>query len=230
MLKVIDIVCGYGDLDIIKGISFDLEDGQAKVLLSLNGSGKTTLLKSVSGMIPIRSGRIILDGKDITDESPMERVRGGMLYVPEWGIFPTLSVRENIILASSIDKRKSNFDLSLIAELFPDLNGRLSERAASLSGGQRKILMLAMAVASGSKMLLLDEPSSGLSPSFVDRVLDTLKQLKNKGMTLLIAEQNPSFSEISDELIILELGKIISKGKYEELRKNDEIRKKFFSL
>lgn len=230
MLKVIDIVCGYGDLEIIKGISFDIEEGQVKVLLSLNGSGKTTLLKSLSGIIPIRSGRIILDGKDITDESPRERVRRGMLYVPEWGIFPTLSVRENIILASSVGKRKSNFDLSLIDEWFPDLNGRLSERAASLSGGQRKILMLAMAVASGSKMLLLDEPSSGLSPSFVDRVLDTLKLLKEKGVTLLIAEQNPSFSEISDELIILELGKIISKGKYEELRKNDEIQKKFFSL
>jgi len=230
MLKVIDIVCGYGDLDIIKGISFDVEDGQTKVLLSLNGSGKTTLLKSLSGIIPVRSGRIVFDGKDITNESPRERVRSGMLYVPEWGVFPTLTVRENLILASSISKGKSNLDFSEISELFPDLNGRLSERAASLSGGQRKILMLAMAVASGSKMLLLDEPSSGLSPSFVDRVLDILKQLKEEGITLLVAEQNPSFSEISDELIILELGKIISKGKYEDLRKNDEIRKKFFSL
>jgi len=230
MLKVVDIVCGYGDLDIIKGISFDVEDGQTKVLLSLNGSGKTTLLKSLSGIIPVRSGRIVFDGKDITNESPRERVRSGMLYVPEWGVFPTLTVRENLVLASSIGKGKSNLDFSEIAELFPDLNGRLSERAASLSGGQRKILMLAMAVASGSKMLLLDEPSSGLSPSFVDRVLDILKQLKEEGITLLIAEQNPSFSEISDELIILELGKIISKGKYEDLRKKDEIIKKFFSL
>ncbi|MGC8515998.1 MAG: ABC transporter ATP-binding protein [Thermoplasmata archaeon] len=230
MLKINNLVCGYGDLDIIRGVSFDIEDNQVKVLLSLNGGGKTTLLKSLSGLIQPKEGTISLDGKDITNASPRERAKSGMLYIPEWGIFPNLSVRENLIIASSNREKSNNFDISSVVSRFTELKERMFEKAASLSGGQRKILMLAMAVASGSKLFLLDEPSSGLSPAFVDRVLDTIKQLKEDGMTFLIAEQNPSFSEISDEIMILDLGKIISRGKYEELRKNDEIRKKFFSL
>jgi branched-chain amino acid transport system ATP-binding protein len=230
MLKINNLVCGYGDLDIIHGVSFDIEDNQVKVLLSLNGGGKTTLLKSLSGLIRPREGTISLDGKDITNASPRERVKRGMLYIPEWGIFPNLSVRENLIIASSNRENSTNYDINSAVSSFTELKERMFEKAASLSGGQRKILMLAMAVASGSKLFLLDEPSSGLSPAFVDRVLDTIKQLKESGMTFLIAEQNSSFSEISDEIMILDLGKIISRGKYKELRKIDEIRKKFFSL
>jgi len=180
MLKVIDIVCGYGDLDIIKGISFDVENGQTKVLLSLNGSGKTTLLKSLSGIIPVRSGRIVFDGKDITNESPRERVRSGMLYVPEWGVFPTLTVRENLILASSISKGKSNLDFSKISELFPDLNGRLSERAASLSGGQRKILMLAMALHQAQRCFCLMSPHPVSHPHSLIEFLISSSNLKRK--------------------------------------------------
>ena len=230
MLKINDLVCGYGNLNIIKGISFELGANEIKVLLSLNGGGKTTLLKCLSGLIPTKGGKITLEGKDISSSSPRERVKAGMLYIPEWGIFPSLTIRENLILASSATRQRGNSDISSTLEYFPDLKNRLSEKAASLSGGQRKILMLAMAVASGSKLLLLDEPSSGLSPAYVDRVLDTVKILKEKGMTFLIAEQNTSFSEISDELILVELGNIASRGKYEELRKNDEIKRKFFSL
>ncbi len=231
MLKVNDLVCGYGDLTIIKGISFELKEHEIKVLLSLNGGGKTTLLKALSGLIPIKSGQVLLNDVDITHSSSRERVMKGLLYVPEWGVYPSLTIRENLVIASSTIRGKISNELLLSAlSHFPDLKDRLSEKAASLSGGQRKMLMLAMALVSGAKILLLDEPSSGLSPSYVDRVLETISFLKEEGLTFLIAEQNPSFSEISDEVMILELGKIVLKGKYEEIRKNDEVKRKFFSL
>ncbi len=230
MLRVEGLVCGYGDLDIIKGISFDLNDNGIKVILSLNGGGKTTLLKTLSGLLPTKRGKIILDGTDITNAPPRVRVKKGILFIPEWGVFPTLTIRENLIIAASVGNRSSANEALGALSYFPELKNRFADKAGSLSGGQRKMLMLAMAVASGARTLLLDEPSSGLSPSYVEKVLEAIKVMRNENLTFLIAEQNPSFSEISDELMILELGTIISKGKYEEIRKNDEIRKKFFSL
>ncbi|MEM3907379.1 MAG: ATP-binding cassette domain-containing protein [Nitrososphaerota archaeon] len=230
MLKVNDLRCGYGDLDVIRGVSFELKDNEIKVLLSLNGGGKTTLLKTLSGLIPIKGGNIFLDDVDISHSSPRERVKHGMLYIPEWGVFPSLTVKENLIIAASTIRGRSRYDVEGALTHFPDLKNRLSDKAGSLSGGQRKMLMLAMAAVSGAKVLLMDEPSSGLSPSYVDKVIETIKILKDEGMTFLIAEQNSSFSEISDELMILELGSIVLKGKYENIKRNDEIKRKFFSL
>ncbi|MEM3191981.1 MAG: ATP-binding cassette domain-containing protein [Candidatus Parvarchaeota archaeon] len=230
MLKVNDLRCGYGDLDVIRGVSFELKDNEIKVLLSLNGGGKTTLLKTLSGLIPIKGGNIFLDDIDISHSSPRERVKHGMLYIPEWGVFPSLTVKENLIIAASTIRGRSRYDVEGALTHFPDLKNRLSDKAGSLSGGQRKMLMLAMAAVSGAKVLLMDEPSSGLSPSYVDKVIETIKILKDEGMTFLIAEQNSSFSEISDELMILELGSIVLKGKYENIKRNDEIKRKFFSL
>ncbi|MEM0121400.1 MAG: ATP-binding cassette domain-containing protein [Thermoprotei archaeon] len=230
MLKVNDLRCGYGDLDVIRGVSFELKDNEIKVLLSLNGGGKTTLLKTLSGLIPIKGGNIFLDDVDISHSSPRERVKHGMLYIPEWGVFPSLTVKENLIIAASTIRGRNRYDVEGALTHFPDLKNRLSDKAGSLSGGQRKMLMLAMAAVSGAKVLLMDEPSSGLSPSYVDKVIETIKILKDEGMTFLIAEQNSSFSEISDELMILELGSIVLKGKYENIKRNDEIKRKFFSL
>ncbi len=230
MLKVSELSCGYKDLEIIHGISFNLEQGQIKVLLSLNGGGKTTLLKTLSGLIEAKSGKVILNNEDITYFPPRERVKRGMLYIPEWGIFPNLTVKENIIVASNSSSSSSGLDMNFIFEKFKELKDKMDNKAASLSGGQRKLLMLAMAVSSGAKLLLLDEPSSGLSPSYVDRLIDIIKGLRDNGITFLIAEQNPSFSEISDEIMVLELGRIVASGKYEDLKKNNEIKSKFFSL
>ncbi|MEM3449275.1 MAG: ATP-binding cassette domain-containing protein [Nitrososphaerota archaeon] len=217
-------------MDVIRGVSFELKDNEIKVLLSLNGGGKTTLLKTLSGLIPIKGGNIFLDDVDISHSSPRERVKHGMLYIPEWGVFPSLTVKENLIIAASTIRGRNRYDVEGALTHFPDLKNRLSDKAGSLSGGQRKMLMLAMAAVSGAKVLLMDEPSSGLSPSYVDKVIETIKILKDEGMTFLIAEQNSSFSEISDELMILELGSIVLKGKYENIKRNDEIKRKFFSL
>jgi len=230
MLKVENLHSGYGDIEIIKGVSFEIKNNETKVLLALNGSGKTTLLKTLSGILPVKKGRIILNNEDITTLNPRERTRRKMLYAPEWGIFPELSVYENLIVASSISQKNVKNNINDVIKLFPELSGKVKDRAASLSGGQRKLLIIAMAIVSGANLLLLDEPSSGLSPRYVENLIKTLNELKNMRFSFLIAEQNSSFTKVADGVMIMDLGKIIFEGKKEEILKNEEIKKKFFSL
>jgi len=230
MLKVENLHSGYGDIEIIKGVSFEIKNNETKVLLALNGSGKTTLLKTLSGILPVKEGRIILNNEDITTLNPRERTRRKMLYAPEWGLFPELSVYENLIVASSISQKNVKNNINDVIKLFPELSGKVKDRAASLSGGQRKMLIIAMAIVSGANLLLLDEPSSGLSPLYVENLIKKLNELKNMGFSFLIAEQNSSFTKVADSVMIMDLGKIIFEGKKEEILKNEEIKKKFFSL
>ncbi|MGC8673137.1 MAG: ABC transporter ATP-binding protein [Thermoplasmata archaeon] len=230
MLKVENVHSGYGDIEIIKGVSFEIKNNETKVLLALNGSGKTTLLKTLSGILPVKEGRIILNNEDITTLNPRERTRRKMLYAPEWGVFPELSVYENLIVASSISQKNVKNNINDVIKLFPELSGKVKDRAASLSGGQRKMLIIAMAIVSGANLLLLDEPSSGLSPLYVEKLIKTINKLKNMGFSFLIAEQNSSFTKVADSVMIMDLGKIIFEGNKEEILKNEEIKKKFFSL
>jgi len=230
MLKVENVHSGYGDIEIIKGVSFEIKNNETKVLLALNGSGKTTLLKTLSGILPVKAGRIILNDEDITTLNPRERTRRKMLYAPEWGIFPELSVYENLIVASSISTKNFKNNINDVIKLFSELSGKVKDRAASLSGGQRKMLIIAMAIVSGANLLLLDEPSSGLSPLYVEKLIKTLDELKNMDFSFLIAEQNSSFTKVADSVMIMDLGKITFEGKKEEILKNEEIKKKFFSL
>lgn len=230
MLKVEDLHSGYGDIEIIKGVSFEINKNETKVLLALNGAGKTTLLKTLSGILPVNRGRIILNGEDITLLPPRDRTKKKLLYAPEWGIFPDLTVYENLLVASSVMPRGSKIDIKETIGLFPELSKKMKERAAALSGGQRKMLIIAMAIASGANILLLDEPSSGLSPIYVEKVIQIVEELKKMGFSFLIAEQNSSFTRIADKVIIMDLGKITFEGNKEEILKNEEIKKRFFSL
>jgi branched-chain amino acid transport system ATP-binding protein len=230
MLEVINLSSGYGDIKVLKEINFSVEKGNIALILSLNGGGKSTLLKTLGGLILPSEGRILYDGIDITHASPRQRVNYGILLLPEWGIVPNLTIKENMILSAS--SRKGTAERNVLDTLrnFPELASRYENKASSLSGGQRKLLIMAMAMISGADMLLLDEPSSGVSPIYVDKIMESINIMKEGGKSFIIAEQNPSFTDIADYLMVMDLGRIQVQGKPKEIIKNIEIKNRFFSL
>ncbi len=231
MLKVDHISSGYGDLKIIKDVTFDVNNNETVLILGLNGAGKTTLLKSISGFVKLFSGKIFLDNNDITKLDAYKRAKLGITMIMEQAIFPDLTVRENMEIAYSKTKNsKFNEELNNTLKTFPELKTFLKIKAQALSGGQRKMLSMAMALLSKPKLLILDEPSSGLSPLMVSRVVKYVGLLKENGITILIAEQNPSFIDIADKVIVLDSGTIKLMGKASEIVNNNEVRKTFFQV
>jgi branched-chain amino acid transport system ATP-binding protein len=230
LLEVKNLFSGYGNIEILKDVSFYLNEKETHIIFGLNGSGKTTLLKTLGGILKPTKGKIFLNGEEITNLLPRDRVKKGMLYVPEWGFFPDLTVLENIIISSSILYKYNKKNLNDILKFFPELKTKLNEKAETLSGGQRKMLILAMALSTHSKLLLFDEPSSGLSPFYVNEIIKIIKNLKTMGFTFLISEQNFKFLDIADKLIILDNGQIISEDIPEAIEKNKGLAEKILNL
>lgn len=231
LLKVEELRSGYGDLEIIHSVSFEVKDGETVVLLALNGAGKTTLLRTIMGLNRISSGKVLVDGADVTHLPTHMRAKHGLTFVGEQSIIPTLTVRENLdVAAFNFSRHDARQRIDDAVEMFPELRDQMKKRAGSLSGGQRKFLSFAMALAAKTKILLLDEPSLGLSPVLVDRVIDALKEMKNQGTTMLLAEQNAGFTELADRVMMLELGEIRFVGDTDQAMKNDQLASLFFNL
>ncbi|HLH86616.1 MAG TPA: ABC transporter ATP-binding protein [Thermoplasmataceae archaeon] len=230
LLKVRDLTAGYGEVSILKNISFDLREGDITLLLGTNGSGKTTLLKTIAGLLNASSGKIIFDGKDITGLPVAERRRIGITFASEDTYFPTLTVKENLLMSMGRQHRDYEQKFEEIFHFFPELEERARSRASSLSGGQRKMLIMGRAIVSGGRIIVIDEPSSGLSPLFVDKIIDSLTVLKKKKQTILLAEQNVEFASLAEELGILDEGRMAFFGRKEEALDNDVIRKTYFSI
>ncbi|MDP8003611.1 MAG: ATP-binding cassette domain-containing protein, partial [Caldisphaera sp.] len=214
-----------------KNINFEVNDKETVLVLGLNGAGKTTLLKTISGFVKIFSGKIFFDGKDLSRFDAYKRAKYGITMIMESAIFPDLKVKENLEIAFSKTK-ESNFnqELNEVLKIFPELKQFLNFKAQALSGGQRKMLSIAMSILSKPKLLILDEPSAGLSPIMVSRVIKYISMLKDKGMTMLIAEQNPSFMPIAEQVMIIDSGQLKLSGKPDEILKNAEVRKTFFQV
>lgn len=231
VLEVKNLRSGYQDLEIIHGLNFNVKKGETFLLLSLNGAGKTTLLRTIAGQIKPFSGKVLLEDEDVTNMPPYMRARKGMIFLGEQSIIPTISVMENLIVATyQAGIRESKSSISRALDMFPDLKPYVHKKAAALSGGQRKFLAFSMLIAAGSRMMLLDEPSLGLSPAYVKRIIEAVEKVKESGTTILLAEQNPSFAKLADTLVLLELGEIKFIGNPEEASRNDSIVKSFFQL
>ncbi|MBX8634713.1 MAG: ATP-binding cassette domain-containing protein [Thermoplasmata archaeon] len=230
-LEIKELRAGYGDLEIIHGINLTVEDEETFLLLSLNGAGKTTLLKTIIGLIKPMSGKIILNGEDITGLPTHVRTSKGLIFIGEQSIIPTLTVRENLEVASHrMTPADARNKIREALDIFSDLKPFEKKKAASLSGGQRKFLSFAMVITSDSQFLLLDEPSLGLSPVFVKRIIESIKLIKASGRTILLAEQNASFSELADRVVLMETGSVSFLGKRDEAVRNETISKTFFRL
>lgn len=231
VLEVEGLRSGYSGMQVLNNVNLNLYGGETLVVLGPNGAGKTTLLKSILGLIPLDGGKTFLKGNDITSVHPSKRRRLGIAYASEDTYFPTLTVLENLTMASiGTDRKEREIRLNQVYEVFPELKERAESKASSLSGGQRKFMIIGSVFMSKAEVLLIDEPSGGLSPLYVEKIINSLEVLKRAGRSILLAEQNVEFVSLADRLCILEGGSISFDGSREEAERNDSIRKSYFSL
>ncbi|MBE6982399.1 MAG: ABC transporter ATP-binding protein [Ruminococcaceae bacterium] len=231
LLEVKGLEVYYGVIRALRGIDFAVEEGQIVTLIGANGAGKTTTMQSVVGIIPKKAGTVIFDGQDITKTPCHKIVKLGMTQVPEGRrIFQELSVYENLLMGAYIMKDQSQFkqDLENIFTRFPRLAERRNQVAGTLSGGEQQMLAISRAIMSHPKLLMLDEPSMGLSPLLVDQVFEIIKDINKDGTTILLVEQNAGKSlAISDQAYVLENGSIVLSGTGKELAESEMVRKAY---
>ena len=231
LLDVSDIQTGYGDLQILWNVSMNVQCGERVVVLGANGAGKTTLLKALVGLLPIWEGTIHLNGESVATMRIDKRISRGVSYLSEVGVVAGLSIEENLriggyhLAASAVRSQ-----IAAMYEFFPDLRVRRREAAASLSGGQRKMLAVAKALMSRPQLVIMDEPSAGLSPLFVSEVISMVNRFHDDGISFLIAEQNVKFLEIADRVYVLDSGRTIFAGTVAELHGNDALERAYFGV
>ena len=230
MLSVENIVVRYGDIRAVKGISFHVEPGEILALVGANGAGKTTTLRAISGMLACE-GSVELQGNDIRGLTPDRILRLGLAHVPEGrGIFGGLTVMENLQLGAWVrrDKAARARDLETVMDEFPRLRERVGQLAGTLSGGEQQMLALARARMSDPKILILDEPSMGLAPKLVQEVFAILRQLNERGMTILLVEQNANMAlRLAHRACLLETGNLVLEGPARELLDDPRVREAY---
>ncbi len=231
MLEVKDLRVAYGKIEAVKGISFTVGQGEVVCLIGTNGAGKTTTLRTISGLIRPSSGEIWFEGKRIDAVPAHEIVMLGLAHSPEGRrIFPRLSVEENLLLGAFArnDHGAIKDDLQAAYELFPILGERSKQPAGTFSGGEQQMLAMGRAMMSRPKLLMLDEPSMGLSPIMMQLIMSTVKTLRSQGTTILLVEQNARAAlKLADKGYVLEVGHIVLDGTGDELLVSDEVRKAY---
>ena len=229
MLKIDDIHVYYGAIHAIKGISFQVNEGEIVALIGANGAGKSTILKTISGLMHPRSGSISFMGENITHTDAYKLLRHGLAHVPEGRrIFLQMSVQENLDMGALTQKTVSKEDMDMVFQLFPRLKERRNQVAGTLSGGEQQMLAMSRALMSHPKLMMLDEPSMGLAPILVDQIFSIIQDLHKAGTTILLVEQNASKAlKIADRAYVLETGNITLSGTGAELAKSDEVRKAY---
>lgn len=231
LLEVKNLEVYYGVICALKGISFEVNEGEIVALIGANGAGKTTMMQSVVGLIPKKGGSVIFDGLDITKTPCHKIVNLGMTQVPEGRrIFQELTVYENLLMGAYTknDQKQFKDDLDRMFDLFPRLKERRNQIAGTLSGGEQQMLAMSRALMSNPKLLMLDEPSMGLAPILVDQIFDIIKELHKAGTTILLVEQNANKAlQIADRAYVLETGEIKLSGTGKELASSDEVRKAY---
>src|ERR1700758_2094893 len=231
LLDAKGVDAGYGTMQVLWGVDLDVRPGETVLLLGANGAGKTTFLKSLVGLVDARGGSIRLGGEDITRLRSSDRMKRGMTYMSELAVFPDLSIEENIrIGAQALGHADPGARVEELCSLFPVLRDKRRNPASSLSGGQRKMLGIAKALAAEPKLLVMDEPSAGLSPLFVKEVIRILGELRGRGLALLIAEQNIGFLEVATRVFVLEGGRIRFSGTVAEMSGNEDLHRAYFGL
>lgn len=231
MLKIEDLCVKYDSIRVVHSVSLEINDGEIVAIIGANGAGKSTILKTISGLLKSESGKITMDGEDITRVDSHVIVQRGIIQVPEGRqIFTKMTIEENLKLGAFLQKDKAkveaNFERALT--LFPILKERLKQMAGTLSGGEQQMLAIGRALMGDPRLLLLDEPSMGLSPLMTQNVFDVLRQLKNDGITMLLVEQNAYDAlEISERTYILETGVVKISGWSKELIEDPGIKKAY---
>lgn len=231
MLEVKNLHVHYGVIEAIKGIDFEVNKGEVIALIGANGAGKTTTLHTVSGLIKPSEGTVLFEGKDIVKIPGHKIVSLGMAHVPEGRrVFAQLSVYENLLMGAYTrkDKEEIHNSLQVVYDRFPRLEERKNQMAGTLSGGEQQMLAMGRALMSNPGIILMDEPSMGLSPIFVNEIFDIIQKVSEAGTTVLLVEQNAKKAlSIADRAYVLETGKIVLEGKAEELMNDDSVKKAY---
>ena len=231
MLEVKDLHVYYGVIQALKGISFNVNQGEVIALIGANGAGKTTTLQTLTGIIPAKSGSIMFEGKDLTRTPAHKIVEMGMAHVPEGRrVFADMSVYENLLMGAYTRKDKNEIAESLenVYKRFPRLTERKGQRAGTLSGGEQQMLAMGRALMSKPRIVLMDEPSMGLSPIFVEEIFNIIKEISAEGTTVLLVEQNAKKAlSIADRAYVLETGKIVLEGDAKDLLNDESIKKAY---
>ncbi len=232
MLELIDIHTYYGESYVLRGVSLQISEGSVVALLGRNGMGKTTAIRSIIGFTPPRRGQILFQGKEIRDLSPDRIAKLGIGLVPQGRyIFPSLSVKENLTMSARGAGKTDSWSLDKVYALFPILKERSSSRGTLLSGGEQQMLAIGRALMTNPQLILMDEPSEGLAPLIVKEVGKIISQLKQKGFSILLVEQNlPMALKVADYLYILSNGEVVYESTPEQLRSNDEIKAKYIGV
>lgn len=231
LLEIKDLEVNYGVIKAIKGVSFDVNEGEIIALIGANGAGKTTILHTITGLIQAKKGSIVFDGKELTKTPPHKIVSMGMAHVPEGRrIFQQLSVLENLKLGAYTRKDKSEIasTLKMVYERFPRLEERKNQVAGTLSGGEQQMLAMGRAIMSKPRIILMDEPSMGLSPLLVSEIFDIIKVINESGTTVLLVEQNAKKAlSIADRAYVLETGNITLSGDAKDLINDESVKKAY---
>ena len=231
VLEIKDLEVNYGVIKAIKGVSFDVNEGEIIALIGANGAGKTTILHTITGLIQAKKGSIVFDGKELTKTPPHKIVSMGMAHVPEGRrIFQQLSVLENLKLGAYTRKDKSEIasTLKMVYERFPRLEERKNQVAGTLSGGEQQMLAMGRALMSKPRIILMDEPSMGLSPLLVSEIFDIIKVINESGTTVLLVEQNAKKAlSIADRAYVLETGNITLSGDAKDLINDESVKKAY---
>ncbi len=231
LLEVQAIHTFYGNIEALKGVSLEVEEGEVVTLIGSNGAGKSTTLRSISGLTPPRTGTIRFDGDDISATPPQDIVQLGISQSPEGRhCFPRMSVRENLELGAYLRRNRAEIseDMERVFNLFPRLQERDKQKAGTMSGGEQQMLAIGRAMMARPKLLLLDEPSMGLAPILVERIYETVAEINKQGTTILLVEQNANFAlEYSSRGYVLETGTVALADKSAALREDPEVQKAY---
>jgi branched-chain amino acid transport system ATP-binding protein len=230
LLEVEDIHTFYGNIEALKGVSLDVNDGEIVTLIGSNGAGKSTTLRSISGLTPPRLGAIRFEGRDIALMAPQEIVRLGILQSPEGRhCFQRMTVRENLELGAYLRRDKEiREDMDRVFDLFPRLQERERQKAGTMSGGEQQMLAMGRALMGRPKLLLLDEPSMGIAPILVERIYQTIVEINKQGTTILLVEQNANYAlGVSNRAYVLETGVVALADDSASLRENPEVQKAY---
>lgn len=233
MITITSLAAGYGQVQVLRDISLQINANEIVAILGSNGVGKTTLNNTISGLIKPTSGRIEFEGKDITGLDPQNIVDLGLIHVPEGRkLFPNLNVKENLEMGSyRRGKPNRAVNVDMVLEVFPRLKDRLSQPAGTLSGGEQQMVAIGRGLMAEPRILILDEPSLGLSPLLVENMFNLIKKINDNGLSVVLVEQNVVQSlEIADRAYVLEQGSVQMSGKAAELRNNSELKKSYLGL
>ena len=234
MLELNNLTAGYGSFQALFSVDLEVKEGEAIAVIGPNGAGKTTLLRTISGMLPVQSGNLSMEGTSLKDVPPYRIIDFGIAHVPEnRRLFSSMSIEDNLRMGAFTPNARPHFEerLDFIFNLFPRLKERRSQIAGTLSGGEQQMCAIGRALMSSPKLLLMDEPSAGLAPVIVNQVFQLVQQIRDQGLTVLIVEQNiEQVLQIVDRAYLMEVGAIKISGKAGELIQSESLRKAYVGL